>query len=314
MTASTLDLAASITRPADDCLISLRSSGVLVSIQITSYTGVITDKSEGADLASRKGADGNAVAVIKKLFANSPEFRRLSNVRQTVYNGLEAHSCGFRWPGGWYYLPTSRLPKYMEWEEQMQALHAERLREFLAVYPSIRSDAAFQLGDLFDSSDFPEPEALAKRYAITCLRQPVPESDFSTALAREAAEDLRKHYLRQTQQVVEGILGSQIERLREVMQSLAHCCTLDTKVNKKGETVPMRRKLHEGTLEKALELVDHFRGFNPAGSHDLEDIRRDLEQALQGVTIDALRESDSMRARVGQDVSDILSKFGMAGA
>jgi hypothetical protein len=43
----------------------------------------------------------------------------------------------------------------------------------------------------------------------------------------------------------------------------------------------------------------------------LEGIRADLEVALKGINIKALRDSDALRATVKSEVDDIMKKFGI---
>lgn len=300
-----MTVAASITAPTH--ITSLQTTGYLVSLRVSKTTGQIVDQEASAWLADQKSAQRGAVSAHKKLFESCKTYKALSNVSQTVYNGLK-EQC-FRWSDDWWYLITARLPSYTEWQERMLALHASRLDDFMDDYSNIRANAAFTLGEMFNERDFPSPTTLRSRFTITPMIMDVPAGDFRVRVAHDLAEDLRRHYVRQTETIVQEMLATQQGRMVEVLQSLAHCCGLDEKVNDKGETVIVRRKLREGTFQKALEMIRSFREFNPAQSAELEMLRADMERALSGVTIDVLRESDSERARVGQEVTAILSKF-----
>lgn len=299
------NIAASMAAPAH--ITSLQTSGYLVSLRVSKTTGQIVDREASEWLADQKHAQRGAVSAHKKLFETCKTYKALSNVSQTVYNGLK-EQC-FRWSDDWWYLVTQRLPSYTEWQERMLALHASRLDDFMDDYSNIRANAAFTLGEMFNDRDFPSPATLRGRFTIAPMIMDVPAGDFRVRVAHDLAEDLRKHYVRQTEMVVSEMLSSQQTKMVDVLQSLAHCCGHDTKTNDKGETVIVRRKLREGTFQKAMEMIQTFREFNPAQSAELESLRAEMERALSDVTIDVLRESDTVRARVGADVADILAKF-----
>lgn len=305
-----MDTAMTLTAP--EHITSLRSAAILVCAKVTSTTGSKTDRGEGIDLAARRGAESNTVDVVKKLFARCTEHRELQNVRQTVNNGLKRFT--FDWAGDWRMLPMSRYAEFMEWWTEVVNLHTLRKQAFVEAYPSIRADAAFSLGDLFEEADFPPVEHVAAKFTINLYKQDVPTGDFRNQVAQDLADDLHKHYVIQTRELVQSIVDEQMAQFVSVMQSIVHCCGYDTKENKQGETVIVRRRLHEGTLQRALEMCETFRRFNPAGSSELEAVRGELEAVLRAVdNIDALRESETLRARVSGEVGSILSKFKLGG-
>ena len=285
---------------------SLQTSGILVAQRIRTTTGTVKDYEASNEITAQKNASAGAASVSKHLL-DGPEFKALKSMTSAVRNGM-VQFC-FRWSDDWWYVPMTRYAAYCAWEADIIKLFDERLEAFLTAYVSLRADAAFRLGDMFKAEEYPTVEELRSRFSITPLRADVPSGDFRVQIAQDLADDLRKHYVNQTADVVSGMIAAQRTQLIGVMESLAHTCGTDVKENQKGETVVVRRKLHESTLNKALEMIDTFRSFNPAGDQQLEDIRTSLEMALSGVTIDKLRESDSVRSHVEQEVTSILDKF-----
>lgn len=292
---------------APNHITSLQTAGILVALRVSTTAGRVKDHEASAELCDARGAQRGAADVSKNLL-DGPEFKALKNMASAVRNGM-VRFC-FRWSDDWWYVPMTRYAAYCEWESNVVKEFDERLSKFSQAYTAMRSDAAFRLGDMFKPEEYPDPQQVCRAFSITPLRADVPSGDFRVTIAQDLADDLKKHYVNQTREVVDGMLADQKQQLASVMQSLALTCGTYVKENKKGETVVVRRKLHEETLNKALEMIDTFRRFNPAGDQQLEDIRTQLEQALSGVTIDTLRESDTMRAKVEEDVSGILSKFG----
>jgi len=287
---------------------SLQSAGILVGVRVRTTTGTVKDHEASAKLCEEAGAKKGSADVNKHLL-DGAEFKALKAMTSAVRNGM-VRFC-FRWSDDWWYVPMTRYDAYCTWEAEIIKEFAERKEAFKASYVSMRSDAAFRLGDMFKAEEYPDPEEVCRNFAIHALRADVPSGDFRVTIAQDLADDLRRHYVNQTQDVINEMVTAQREQLADVMKSLAHTCGTYQKENKKGETIVAKRKLHESTLIKALEMIDTFRRFNPAGDPVLEGARTALEQALSGVTIEALRDSDTVRARVEEEVGSILDKFKM---
>jgi hypothetical protein len=94
------------------------------------------------------------------------------------------------------------------------------------------------------------------------------------------------------------------------MQTIKANCATET-VTENGEIKIKRKKLYESTLTRAQELISTFRDFNLTEDTRLEEARADFAKLLDGVTIETLRDSDTMRVVMQEGIDDILKKFGM---
>jgi hypothetical protein len=98
----------------------------------------------------------------------------------------------------------------------------------------------------------------------------------------------------------------------EVMESISHCCGVDEiSTSSDGEVKTKKRKIYEGTIEKARALCETFRGFNLTNDAEMAQMSESLKNVLNGVVAEDLRESDAVRESVKQGVDDILTKFGV---
>jgi hypothetical protein len=118
------------------------------------------------------------------------------------------------------------------------------------------------------------------------------------------------HYEKQAKRMVEDILSKQSEQLVDVMESISYCCETETTVDENGEVKVRKRRLYDSTLERARELCETFRDFNLVADPKLEQARAALAKALDGLTIDELRNSDTKRVVVKESIDDILKTFG----
>ena len=296
------------TLQAPQHITSIATSAILVSAHNSVWTGSVTDKKTRNEIAATKGADEEAVEFTKKLLAKCPEHKALMRFRQTINNGMKVYT--YPWAGGIDVLPMVRYDKFMQWWDDRVAEHTGLRNAFKTIYPDFVSNLAFgSTGVLFDRNEYPSVDDIDNRFTLTLHKSPVPMNDFRVQVSQSLADDLHKHYVSQTEDFAKRIVDEQVSQFVKVMQSLHHSCGFETLVDSNGNTKIKRRKVVETTLEKALEMCDTFRKFNPTQSQDLEDARVALEQLLENVDITALRESDSMRARVGGEVTTILNKF-----
>ena len=140
----------------------------------------------------------------------------------------------------------------------------------------------------------------------------VPEQDFRCSVSQDTADDLKKQYQKQTEVILQNVIDQQTKSITEVMESIAHCCGFSEHQNAKGEVVIKKRKIYDTTITKAQEMCKKFKTFQPietAESRKLVSAVVSLENVLNGVNIERLKESEVTRAEVQDEVNDILSKF-----
>ena len=176
-------------------------------------------------------------------------------------------------------------------------------------YDGIVSDMAFKQGDMFNRNDYPNAEQVKRKFSLNLYVSEVPMNDFRCGIASDIADDLFNTYQAQARGIIESIAQEQSERLVEVMESISHCCGVDeSEVN--GEIRSKRRKIYEGTIQKARDYIESFKRFNLKDDSGLELARASLEKVLNGVTAEDIRDSDAVRHHVKEGIDDILSKFG----
>jgi hypothetical protein len=294
-----------LTKP--EHLISLASSAVLVSVDISVWSATKQDRGISDEVTTSKNADKHAGRYVKNLLANHPKHKAVVNYRQTVYNWLQRRT--YKWNQSQNLLPSVDVPKFkQEYHEHQIAFHA-LVDSLTTDYDSIVSDMAFKQGTMFNRADYPTKEQVASKFSLNLYVSEVPMNDFRCGIANDIADDLFTTYKKQAQTIIESIAQEQSERMVEVMQSISHCCGVDeSEVN--GETRTKRRKIYDTTIQKALEMCESFKRFNLKNDGELEQARASLEKVLRGVKAEDIRDSDAVRHQVKEGIDDILSKFG----
>lgn len=281
----------------------LRSSGILVTPAVKSTTLTIRDKQVGEEVAAAKSAASNAVEVNKKLAPGLNELKQLLNFRQAIHNGMNDFC--YDWAGDQKYLPAPRFEAFFKWWDTKLVEHATLKEKFLAVWPDVRSKAAFDLGDLFNKDEYPTVEELDRKFTVRLYKAEVPVGDFRNVLMHEALADQKASMQADLNDQMQSMYDEQVGQLIEMLTRLSKACKIETSPDGKVK----RGKVYDTTIEGALELCDTFSKFNPTGSMALSDARNALADALAGITTDTLRESDTLRTQVKTQVDDILSKF-----
>lgn len=288
-------------------LISLSSSAVLVSVDISVWSATKQDRGISDEVTTSKNADKSAGRYVKNLLANHPKHKAVVNYRQTVYNWLQRRT--YRWNQSQNLLPSIDVPKFkQEYHEHEIAFHA-LVDQLITQYDSIVSDMAFKQGTMFNRNDYPVKEQVAGKFSLNLYVSEVPMNDFRCGIAQDIAEDLFTTLSKQSARIIDSIAQEQSERMLEVMESISHCCGIDeSEIN--GETRTKRRKIYDTTIQKALEMCESFKRFNLKNDGGLEQARASLEKVLSGVKAEDIRDSDAVRNHVKEGIDDILSKFG----
>ena len=289
-------------------IISLATSSVIVSADVSVWSATKQDREISNEVTTAKKADQNAGRFVKSLLAGDVSHKNLLNYRQTVYNWLRRST--FDWNGSSRLLPVINLPKFkQEFHEHEKCYFA--LRDvFLNNYPTIVSNMAFKQGDMFTREEYPTVDQIRNKFTINLFVSEVPTNDYRCNIAQDIADDLKAHYERQAQVIIESVANESLERLAEVMESISHCCGADEYESSDGELKTKKRKIYESTIEKARDYCKTFQDFNLSGSTLLHEASVSLEKALNGVSADDIRESDAVRTHVKDEVDSILSKFG----
>ncbi len=286
---------------------SLATAGLLVSVEVNVWSATKQDRAISNEVTTAKKADANAGRFVKNLLANNVDHKNLLNYRQTIYNWMVRTT--YPWNKAQDFLPHVSLPKFMQEFHNHEVEFNKLLDTFCANYSTTVSNMAFAQGDMFNRNDYPDVSEVRSKFGVTLYTSEIPVGDYRCSISQDLADDLNNHYNKQAQSIVQKILDDQIERLVDVMESLSHCCDVDEYVGKDGEMKQKKRKIYEGTVEKAKEYCRVFKDFNLTNDAKLDEAVSQLDLALRGINADMLRESDAARSQVKDEMDDILSKF-----
>jgi hypothetical protein len=279
---------------------NIASSAVLVDLNIAIWTARKNDKRVSEEIDQAKGTKARAGNFHKKLFAGNSTLEELqkfvTQVRTYHYNNTLPWS-----DSGTRLLVMGRFMEYntkmREFDEQFHTLKDK----FLENYNAMVSAAAFTLGELFDREDYPNPDVVAHKFYYKYDFMPVPQSgDFRIDIGNEGMQELIGKYESQFDLRVKTAMQDAWGRLHDCVSRMSE--RLDFGAEDK-------KIFRDSLVENALELVDMLKCMNITNDPELEKSRKQLEQALFGVSAQELRESADIRKDVKTQVDDILKRM-----
>lgn len=281
-------------------------SAMLVELNVSVYSGRKKDKATQAEVTTAKGAHSKqAASVYKSLFAECKELDAIISHQARVR--AEHYRLTLPWSdSGLRLLPTKSLLDYQKLMGERTQEFNELVNNFLDRYDTLVAAAAFQLGALFDRSEYPLRGTLAHKFSMEASFAPLPTSgDFRLDVESEVQAEMARQYEQSMKTRLEQANNDAWQRLHGALQSISDRLGKDTH----EDGTEKKRIFRDSLIENATDLCSLLTSLNVTGDPQLERARALLEDSLLGVTPKDLRESDGQRALTKQKVDAILSDF-----
>lgn len=281
--------------------ISIASSAMLVELSISAWTARKLDKKVSTQVDLDKHAKTRAGNYNKNLLAGTGF---LDTINKYAASARHWHSTQtLPWSdNGLRLLPMSNFLAYKQNLVTLEKNYQALVDKFIVAYPNLVSAAAFQLGDLFDRSEYPEPDTIARKFKFRVNYLPVPMAgDFRVDINEEAKAEIIMS--------CEGLYKERLDNAMKDAWTRLHDCLLRMSERLADNENGDRKRIHDTLVENAVELVDLLKHFNLTGNSSMEMARTELENAIKNHDADDLRESHMAREAVKTKVDAILSKF-----
>jgi ElaB/YqjD/DUF883 family membrane-anchored ribosome-binding protein len=279
----------------------LSSSALIVNLSLSVWTGRKLDKrvSEGVDQQNNtKARAGN---YNKNLMAGSGKLEEITKIANAIRSWLY----GVTQPWGDNGDRVLNMSHFMEFKDRLtdyEQQFSTAVDGFLNDYDTLVAAAAFQLGDLFNREDYPHRDQIAAKFGMRYSMIPLPQSgDFRVDIGEEGLKELQAQYEAVLHQRVTGAMTEAWERLHDCLSRMSE---------RLEDTEDGKRKIFRDSLvDNAIEICGLLKSFNITNDTRMDEMRKQLEDAMRGVDADALRDSDSLREQTKRKVDNILSKF-----
>lgn len=272
----------------------IQNSAVLVDLHISVWTARKMDRRVSEQVDANHNTKARAGNYHKKLLAGTEALDSLHKVvnatRQWHYeNTLPWADNGQR------VLPMKNFFDYKSVVGDFRRQFDEAGESFCQQYPDLVSAAAFTLGDLFNSSDYPSVEQVRSKNKFHVVFSPIPDAgDFRVDIPNEYRDELQKI----SDERVAHAMKDAWDRLHECLTRMSEKLAGDEK-----------QLFRDSLVTNAVDLCATLSKLNVTNDPKLERARHELEKTLIGIDAKELRKSDDVRLDVKSRVDEILSMF-----
>lgn len=286
----------------------INKTAVLVDLNLSVWTGRKLDKRVSDEIDASKNTKTRAGNYNKHLLAGTAKLEEVAKIAGAVRTWHYEQSLPWS-DGGSRLLPMKNFFDYKSSLSMFESQFNNAVESFLQDYPQLVSAAAFQLGDLFDRSEYPDAEKLRSKFRFKFAFSPVPDlGDFRVDAGEETKRELEEQYRNFFDERLNDALKDVWDRLHT---TLSHMSTklsdAETPRMMKDGTENRTQIFRDSLVTNAVDLCGLLTKLNVTNDPKLEQARRTLEQTLNGVTPQTVRESDEVRHTVKQRVDEILS-------
>jgi hypothetical protein len=274
---------------------------VLVDLTIRTYTGRKQDKSTQEEVQHAKGAASRrAASVYKSLFAECRELDAITKFQASVRTAH--YKLTLPWADkGSRLLPIRGLQSYQDRMNMYRAEFDTLVARFLDRYDLLVAAAAFQLGTLFDRSEYPTREKVASKFSIDVSLSPLPTAgDFRIDAEADLQRDLMQQY---EEQATQRVVAAQRDAWNRLHTTLKHMA--DRLTDEDGK----KNRIFDTLIDNPRELCGLLTMLNVTNDPALERARVQLENLIEGTSVSELRKFPDERAHVKSKVEGLLSQF-----
>jgi hypothetical protein len=276
----------------------IQNSAMLVDLNIGVWTGRKMDRKVSDEIDVSKNTKSRGGNYHKKLLAGTQKLDELQKLVSAIR--IWHYEQTLPWSdGGSRLLPMKNFFDYKATLGDYETQFRDGVQAFLTEYPTLVTAAAFQLGDLFDSEEYPDVSKLENKFRMKYVFLPVPDmGDFRIDVNDAHKQELEQQY----KTFYENKLS---EAMQDAWDRLHDCLTkMSTKLA--GD----EKQIFRDTLvTNAVDMCELLTKLNVTNDTKLETARKKLESVLVGVTANELRKDDDLRVDVKTRVDEILAMF-----
>ena len=276
---------------------SIASSAMLCELSISTWTGRKKDKRASEQVTSDNNASAGVANVSKKLLADCAELVAIQKLTANIRN--MHYGMTMPWSDtGLRLLPTAQYFKYHEQMTAMQNEYESLVDTFLRDYDNEIINAQLKLGDLFDPFEYPTAESLRAKFGFRLSYIPLPDAgDFRIDVGNEATEQIRTEYQSYYSRQLESAMNDVWHRAYEAL----------SRMSERLDYTDDNKKIFRDTLvSNVTDMVELLNVCNVTGDSQMSAMANKLDEALRGITPDALREDQMLRAETKRTVDDAI--------
>jgi hypothetical protein len=278
---------------------SIVNECMVINLQVGLWLGYRLDKAASLAVTEQANADQDAARVNKHLVPKEtlkPIVSAAGAIRTHFYDKT------LPWKDNGDRLLTRKMyTKFIEEHSKLVSEFDNAVDDFLSnSYLKAKDQAEFRMGDLFNSSDYPDSTTLRNKFYVNLDIDSVTQAnDFRVQLDANELERVKAQMMESTQ----ARLG---RAMQDVWQRLA-----DT-LKHFGDKMSKDEIFRDSTVRNLEEIVELLPDLNILNDPQLEQVRQDIKNSLIGYDPKDLRKDKAVRNNVAseaQRIMDTMSGF-----
>jgi hypothetical protein len=180
----------------------------------------------------------------------------------------------------------------------LQTEYQRLVQNFLDAYSWEIQNAQLKLGDLFNPDEYPSADSLTSKFRFGMNYMPLPDAgDWRVSIGSETESALRSQY--------EGYYATQLQTAMGDVWSRAHDAL--TKMSERLDYADSNTKkvFRDSLVTNVTDMIELLGACNVTGDPVMARAQRDLDEAMRGITPDALREDPYLRAETRRKVNEV---------
>lgn len=289
--------------------VSMHTHARLCHVNICMWEGRKKDKRATQNYAHQVDADARKIGVDKYLLADNPHLKRIKAIKSDAREYLNRVSKPWL-DRGPRIIPATSLLDARQVLEAFKAEYYTEVQNLLDGYSAAvdmaeekAQSSSSGLGRLFNRDDYPSLGSLREKFSFKLAFIPLPkpedDSDFRLQVGEEMKEYLKQsykdYYHDQNREMMVRVYSDVRTRLVETKSKLDY----GDKQTPTG--------FHNTLIDRTLEVVQMLKHFSFGDDPNLELCRSALEERLQRMTVDALRDSSRLRSELIDAINKVLN-------
>jgi hypothetical protein len=275
---------------------NLNDRALLVQLSISAWAGRKYDKKATAAVNTVAKAVEAAGRYNKALLPMNDFLADVHKKATTIRTAFYENTLPWGLDG-MHMLPTSN---YLEFVTEFRRKRDDwnvLVDRFVDNYPTFVLNAAADLGDLYNESDYPQQAEMRRKFSIDLAVFPVPTNDFRVSIASDELTRIQQDVERRVKEAEANAMKEVWQRLYDRVKHMAE---------KLSDPAAIFR---DSMVENAREMCAMLPRLNFMEDPHLEAMRQQVEASLLKHP-DALRNDPDLRRDTAAEAKAIMDKMG----
>ena len=290
--------------PTVQAVPSISKSAMFVELSFSVWTGKKLDKRATKETVDANGAATGTGSFHKKLLGDCAS---LEAVQKFAANARTQHYAATApWSDlGQRLIPNAAFTEYHKWVTGMEQEFWVLVEAFLQEYTWAQSEAQAKLAGLYNPNEYPSVDTLRAKFKFRYSYSIIPDmGDFRLDINNEAQTYLKEQYANHYTQQLNNAMKDVWQRTYDTLTKMSERLDYPAHADKGAKKI-----FRDSMIDNVQDMMGLLIKFNITNDSRLDAMRVSLEDAMYGVSPDALREDDEFRLETKRKVDSVLSNM-----